>query len=111
MILLRRLNEKGQVVVLVALSAVVLLGLTGLAIDSGIGYGVKAKLNASVDAAAIAAARAVATGDNDGARVVAARQAAERFFAANFPNGWMGRLRALSTRWPYMKRTVFGASR
>jgi len=88
--LLPKLNENGQVVVLVALSAVVLLGLTGLAIDSGIGYGVKAKLNASVDAAAIAAARAVATGDNDGARVVAARQAAERFFAANFPDGWMG---------------------
>jgi hypothetical protein len=69
---------------------VALLAVTGLAIDSGVGYGVKAKLNAALDAAAIAAARAVATGENDSARTAAAQAAGVKYFEANFPDGWLG---------------------
>lgn len=83
-------DNKGAVLVMVALFTVALLAITGLAIDSGIGYGVRAKLNSSLDAAAIAAARALSTGETDGARRAAAQAAGYKFFAANFPDGWLG---------------------
>lgn len=81
---------RGQFLILVAASLVVLIGFVGLAIDSGRGYGVKAKLNAAVDAAAVAGARALAEGSNDSARVAAARQAAKNFYVANFPDDFLG---------------------
>jgi hypothetical protein len=83
-------NNRGAVLVIVAISMVALLAVTGLAIDSGVGYGVKAKLNAALDAAAIAAARAVAGGDNDSERKANAEAAGLKYFQANFPVGWLG---------------------
>lgn len=83
-------NDKGTVLVVVALFSVILLAVTGLAIDSGIGYGVKAKLNAALDAAALAGAQAVSSGQSDSERRAAAVDAGQRYFAANFPAGWMG---------------------
>ena len=44
---------------MVALSAVILIASAGLAIDSALGYFVKAKLNAAVNSASLAAARGV----------------------------------------------------
>ena len=83
-------NNKGAVLVMVALFTVALMAITGLAIDSGIGFGVRAKLNAALDSAAIAAARAIGTGETDGERRAAAQAAGAKFFAANFPDGWLG---------------------
>ena len=82
-----RISTKGQVIVIIALVLVVLLALAGLAIDIGMAYGVKAKLNAAVDAAAIAACREItsATGTDTSAKAVA-----KNFFHANFPNGYLG---------------------
>ncbi len=71
----------------------VLIGLVGLAIDSGLAYGVKAKLASSVDAASIAGARALAEGVDDAARIAAARTAAKDYYAANFPAIFMGAAR------------------
>ena len=51
---------KGQIIILFAISLIALVGMVGLAIDSGRAYGVKAKMSAAVDAAAIAAARGLA---------------------------------------------------
>jgi hypothetical protein len=65
--------------------AVILTGLclfTGLAVDSGRGYVVKAQLTKAVDGAALAAARALNSGDP--------RAEAVRVFKANFPPGYMG---------------------
>ncbi len=81
-------DQRGGVIVMIALSIVVLLGFTGLAIDGGRAYGVKAKLSAAADAAAIAGARAIAEGANDGERAARAQAAAERFFNANYPRGF-----------------------
>jgi len=78
-------KQSGQVLILVALLLVVLLGSVGLAIDAGRLYGVKAKLNSAVDAAAIAGARALAQGDTDPLREAAAVQAAKDYYLANFP--------------------------
>ncbi len=86
----RLIKQRGAAIVVVALIAVPLLGAVGFAIESGLGYGVKSKLNAAVDAAAIAGARAVANGANDSERQANAQLAGERYFAANFPSGLMG---------------------
>jgi len=79
----KSIDCKGQVMVTVGIVLVVLVTLTGLAIDSGRAYSVKAKLNAALDAAGIAAARAVADGDDE------ARAAALTFFNSNYPTDYM----------------------
>lgn len=84
---------QGQIVVVVAVSLVVLIAMIGLAIDSGRGYGVKAKLSSAVDAASIAAARALSQGATDADRIVAANAAALKFYNANFPDDYLGATR------------------
>jgi Flp pilus assembly protein TadG len=76
---------KGQIVVMTALTMIVLIAAVGLAIDSGLGYIIRAKLNAAVDAAAIAAARDVVLGNDETAHTDAATKAARKFFDANYP--------------------------
>ncbi len=83
-------NQKGQVLIIAALSLTVLIGSVGLAIDSGLGYMVKARLSAAVDSAAVAAARAVTQGADQAAQTASAQQAAREFFAANYPAGYLG---------------------
>jgi len=78
------INCKGQAIIYVTIGVVVLILFVGLALDSGIGYIVKTKLNSAVDAAAIAAGRALSEGGT-----TAAEQAANKFFYANFPAGYM----------------------
>ena len=81
-----RRGQQGQIVILTGLTLIVLIGALGLAVDAGRAYGVKARLSAAVDAASIAAARALAQeGENDEARVANARAAAVRFFNLNYP--------------------------
>lgn len=77
------MNCTGSVLVLTTISLVLLMAVVGLAVDTGQAYGVKAKLNAAVDAAALAAAKAVAEGDG------AAQRAASKYFAANIPEGYL----------------------
>jgi Flp pilus assembly protein TadG len=79
-------GQNGQVLVFLALSMVVLLGITGLAIDAGVAYGVKAKLSSAVDAAALAAADATGNNSNDYA---AAKAAGAERFNANFRSGYL----------------------
>jgi Flp pilus assembly protein TadB len=52
-------KQRGAVSIIVAASIVLLIGVIGLAVDAGMGYMVKAKLDAATDAAAIAAGEAV----------------------------------------------------
>ena len=87
---MRAQKQKGQVLLMAALSLAVLVGLIGLAINSGLGYMIKAKLNAAVDSAGIAAARAVTHGADQAAQTASAQQAAREFFAANYPEGYLG---------------------
>jgi Flp pilus assembly protein TadG len=77
-------SSKGQILVFVAITLVVLLALAGLAIDVGMAYAVKTKLNAAVDSAAIAAGRAVSQGS------AAASTQATNFFNANYPPSLLG---------------------
>jgi Flp pilus assembly protein TadG len=83
-------RQEGQILILLAISMSVLIGLVGLAIDAGLAYSVKAKLESAVDAATIAGARALAEGADDSARIIAAKSAAKDYFNANFPNPFLG---------------------
>lgn len=82
-------KDKGQVIVLVAISLIVIFALAALAIDVGIAYNIKAKLNSAVDGAALAAGRAVKQGYSDSEREINAKNAAKKFFSANYPSGYM----------------------
>jgi Mg-chelatase subunit ChlD len=88
-------KQQGQVFVVVALSLSMLIGAVGLAVDSGLGYLIKAKLNAAVDAASIAGARAATLGRTQPEQRQEAIAAAEKFFAANYPDGYLGSTRSV----------------
>src|SRR5215510_13223783 len=75
-------REEGFTLVYMAATLTVLLLASGLAVDSGRGYIVKAQLSKAVDGAALAAARSLNTGDP--------RSEAVRVFKQNFPSGWFG---------------------
>jgi Flp pilus assembly protein TadG len=75
-------GEDGFVLVYMAGLLVVLLLFTGLAVDSGRAYVVKAQLSKAVDGAALGAARNLNSGDP--------RAEATRIFKANFPDGYFG---------------------
>ncbi len=75
----KRQKNRGAILVLMTIALPVLLLIVGLAIDSARAYGVKAKLSAAVDAASLAAARAVSNGE------AAAISAANKYFDANYP--------------------------
>lgn len=75
-------NENGFVMVYMAVALTALLLFSGLAIDSGRAYLVKAQLSKAVDGAALGAARNLNSGDPKGE--------ATRIFKANFPVGYLG---------------------
>jgi len=75
-------NEKGVALIYMAVTLTVLLLFTGLAVDGGRGYVVKAQLSKAVDGAALGAARELNSGNP--------RQKAEQIFKANFPAGYLG---------------------
>jgi Mg-chelatase subunit ChlD len=78
----RFLGQKGFVLVYMAGALTCLLLFTGVAVDSGRGYVVKAQLTKAVDGAALAAARNLNSGNPRGE--------AAKIFRANFPVGYMG---------------------
>lgn len=84
-----RQRQRGAVAIMVALSMLVLLAVVGLVIDAGLAYMVKARLNAAVDSAALAGARAVPVGNNQAEQRANAQAAAAHFFAANIPNNYL----------------------
>jgi len=83
-------RSEGQILILTVLTIIVVLGLSALTIDLGMAYAVKAKLNSAVDAASLAAGKAVKIGADDASRRQNATNAANSFFAANFPTGIRG---------------------
>ena len=77
-------REKGVALVYVGIFLVPLLLCTGLAVDLGWGYLVRATLAKAVDAAALAAARNIAADPSQ------AKRAGNNIFNANFPAGYLG---------------------
>jgi Mg-chelatase subunit ChlD len=77
-----KLGEGGFALVYMAVFLSFLLIVTGLAVDGGRAYVVKAQLTKAVDGAALSAARNLNAGSP--------RSEAEKIFRANFPDGYMG---------------------
>jgi len=75
-------GQRGFVLVYMAIVTTCLLLFTGVAVDSGRAYLVKAQLTKAVDGAALGAARMLNTGNP--------RAEAVRIFKANFPAGYLG---------------------
>ena len=86
----RKKNQKGMAVIMTALTMLVSIPLVGLAVDVGILYMIRGKLQQAVDASALAGARALATGGSTGAQASSAQAAATKFFNANLPAGFWG---------------------
>jgi Flp pilus assembly protein TadG len=81
-------REKGaSLFVAIAALVWVIIPMLGLFVDLGILYSAKARLQAGVDGAALAAARALNLGQTTAAQAVSAQQNAVNWFYANFPNG------------------------
>ncbi len=77
-------SQRGTAFVYIGIAMFALVGFTGLAVDLGRGYVIKANLSKAVDAAALAAARGIGEGES------AARAMANNIFNANFPQGYLG---------------------
>src|SRR5665213_3278241 len=85
-----RRNESGVSLILGTAALVFIIPAVGLAIDVGYVYAIKAKLQASVDGAALAAARGLSLGQTTTAQAASAKQKAVNWFYANLPaNDWM----------------------
>ncbi len=76
-----RRSERGAAAVFLAVMAVPLVAFTGMAVDTGRAYLVKARLGQSIDAAALAGGRVFFEPTRDGD--------VEMFFRANFPDNYM----------------------
>ncbi|HVZ01789.1 MAG TPA: pilus assembly protein TadG-related protein [Dongiaceae bacterium] len=82
------LNERGSVAIYFGLSAIVFVGVAGLAVDAARGYLIKARLSEAIDAAALAGGKALQN-DTDSNHTLVTNDVLA-FFNANFPNGSMG---------------------
>jgi Flp pilus assembly protein TadG len=79
-------SDAGAVAVYFGLSAIVFIGVAGLAVDAARGYLIKARLSEAIDAAALAGGKALQTADDENKPTADALA----FFHANFPTGAMG---------------------
>jgi Putative Flp pilus-assembly TadE/G-like len=71
-----RINERGQVLVLVALALVALIGFVALAVDTGFVWGARRKMQTAADAAALAGAIASRQGQSSANITTAAQDSA-----------------------------------
>jgi len=106
----RMKRQKGIAIMLTGVLLVLIIPVVGLAIDASVLYAMKARLSASADAAAIAAARSLSVGLTMAEQEESARERAEDFFAANFPeNSWSTKAHSVSVdvaETAYRTRTV-----
>ena len=84
-------RERGFVIHVWALMMLfIILPMIGLAIDCGILFFIKSKLQTAVDGAALGAARSLSRGQDIPSQEAAATDTAKRYYHANFSRGWMG---------------------
>ena len=87
----RKRGEKGIITFLGSMMLIfITIPMVGLAIDAGVMYVVKAKLQTAVDGAALSAARGLSQALDLTSQQTAAGSVAKRWYHANFPNNWMG---------------------
>jgi Flp pilus assembly protein TadG len=85
-----RSRQRGVSLVLAGLSLTFIVPAVGLMIDVSVLYSVRARFQAAVDGASLAAARALNLGQTTSAQASAAKLNAVNWFYANFPTGSWG---------------------
>src|SRR3984885_14550778 len=80
-------RQKGISLMLAVISLIFIIPMIGLAVDVGMMYVVKARLQGAVDGASLAAARALNLGQTPAAQATSAKKNAVNWFYANFPAG------------------------
>lgn len=86
----KRRQRGASLIFFTFLTTLVVVPVIGLAIDGAVVFWVKAKLSSAVDAAVIAAGRSINVSLSPGQNSPTAITAAQEWFAANFPAGWLG---------------------
>ncbi|MCS6953352.1 MAG: VWA domain-containing protein [Bryobacterales bacterium] len=87
----RRPPQHGVVLLLTTLALLfVVIPVVGLAIDAGVAYATKGRLQTATDGAALAAGRSLSRGLDLASQRTSAVQTAEAVFRANFVDGWLG---------------------
>lgn len=81
-----RRPERGFLMFVYTVSIALIVLVLGLAIDAGVLYVIKVRLQAASDAGALAAARSLNLSLSSGQQISDAQNAASSFFGANFPN-------------------------
>src|ERR1700676_1601041 len=82
-------DQRGvAMIMLTVMMTTVLVPLVGLAVDGGILFMTKAKLQLAVDAAALAGGRSLSVGLDLASQTVSCTNTVQSYFAANFPTGW-----------------------
>jgi len=80
--------ERGMAVVAATVMLVLLIPVTGLAIDVTLLYVDKARLQGAADGAALAGAESLSRGTTDAAQQLAAQQAAAEYVFLNYPSSF-----------------------
>ncbi len=84
-----RTSERGIIVLTFTVSFLFLVLFVGLAIDGGMLYLTRVKLQSAGDAAALAAARSLNLSSTESQEITDAQNAATNFFNANFPSSYL----------------------
>jgi Flp pilus assembly protein TadG len=84
-----RTNRRGFVLPTAAVLFIVGIPICGLVIDVGAFYMIQSRLQAAVDAGALAGARALARGTNTTQQQTSAQDTAIQYVDANYPSGYM----------------------
>lgn len=86
----RKSGQRGTALIVGTCSMILVVPMIGLAVDVGLIYALKAQLQASVDGASLAAARALSLSASTASQVTDAQNNANNWFYANFPNTYWG---------------------
>ncbi len=86
----RKMGERGTALIVGTCSMILVVPMIGLAVDVGLIYALKAQLQASVDGASLAAARALSLSASTASQVTDAQHNANNWFYSNFPNTYWG---------------------
>ncbi len=107
-------RQRGVILIMLTVSLMVIVPMAGLAFDVGMLYLIRTKLSAAVDAAVMAGARSLHRGMDLASQIDSARETANRYFNANFPDGLYGTtgrtFTATVTESGYRTRTVSGVA-
>ena len=84
-------RRKGVVMVLFTMMMLfVILPAVGLAVDAGVMFAIKAKMQSAADGAALSAARSLSRGMTLDSQKSSATATAKKFYKINIQNGWLG---------------------